>query len=111
MYGSFKLQAYALVLLRKDGHPWVFPSPLSHSASHASSVRCAFYGDLYPNEECYDDKISDGLKVLLRARKKFAYGIQRDHFHEKNCIGFVREGDDSHAGCVVLVSNADSDNG
>ena len=74
-------------------------------------ARCAFYGDLYPNEECYDAKVSEGLKALLRARKKFAYGAQREYPHEKNCIGFVREGDGSHAGCVVLVSNADDVDG
>ncbi|KIP05839.1 glycoside hydrolase family 13 protein [Phlebiopsis gigantea 11061_1 CR5-6] len=93
VYSNFKLQAYALILLRKDGHP------------------CAFYGDLYPNEECYDATVSEGLKALLRARKNSAYGTQRDYPHEKNCIGFVREGDGSHAGCAVLVSNADDADG
>jgi alpha-amylase len=50
----------------------------------------------------------------MRARKKFAYGPQRDYFVAKNCIGFVREGDDAHegSGCAILItnkSNADSD--
>lgn len=40
------------------------------------------------------------------ARKKFAYGVQRDYFQEKNCIGFVREGREL-GGCAVLISNAD----
>ncbi|THH33212.1 hypothetical protein EUX98_g974 [Antrodiella citrinella] len=80
----FKLQAYALILLRQEGHP------------------CVFYGDLYPNKECYTEKIATGLKLLLQARKKVAYGGQKDYFHDKNCIGFSREG-----GCVVLISNAD----
>jgi len=88
---NFKLQAYALILLRQEGHP------------------CVFYGDLYPNKECYDEKIAAGLRLLLQARKKFAYGAQRDYFLESNCIGFVREGDKSrepNGGCAVLISNA-----
>lgn len=72
---------------------------------------CAFYGDLYPNEECYDTKIADGLKLLLGARKKFAYGTQRDYFQEHNCIGFAREGDGGHGGCAVLISNAANESG
>ncbi|KAI0342861.1 glycoside hydrolase family 13 protein [Trametopsis cervina] len=88
VYPSFKLQAYALILLRKEGHP------------------CVFYGDLYPNEECYDAAVSEGLKPLIQARKKFAYGPQRDFFMEKNYIGFTREGDDGYEGCAVLISNA-----
>lgn len=72
---------------------------------------CAFYGDLYPNEECYDAKIADGLRSLLDARKKFAYGTQRDYFQEYNCIGFTREGDGTHVGCAVLISNASDESG
>lgn len=67
---------------------------------------CVFYGDLYPNEECYEEPTAIGLKLIIEARKKFAYGSQQDHFAERNCIGFVREGDDTHDGCAVLLSNA-----
>ncbi|KAJ3547539.1 hypothetical protein NM688_g5396 [Phlebia brevispora] len=88
---KFKLQAYALILLRAQGHP------------------CVFYGDLYPNDECYDKPVAIGLKVVIEARKKFAYGVQRDYFQERNCIGFIREGNDGHDGCAVLLSNADID--
>ncbi|KAM5535962.1 hypothetical protein V8D89_010402 [Ganoderma adspersum] len=94
---NFKLQAYALVLLYGEGHP------------------CVFYGDLYPNEECFDPSIAKGLKSLMEARKKFAYGERTDYFSHSNCIGFVRRGDaepaggHGHAGCAVLISNADSD--
>lgn len=42
----------------------------------------------------------------MRARKKFAYGLQTDYFLHRNCIGFVREGDSTHQGCAVLISNA-----
>lgn len=92
VYSNFKLQAYALILLRKEGHP------------------CTFYGDLYPNHECHDARIAAGLQTLLRARKNLAYGAQRDYFAARNLVGFVREGDDAHPdGCVVLVSNAAED--
>ncbi|KAG5734948.1 Glucan 1,4-alpha-maltohexaosidase [Termitomyces sp. T112] len=84
---SFKLQAYAIILLRGHGHP------------------CVFYGDLYPNPECYDDIIGAGLKLLIEARKKFAYGQIREYLAARNCIGFVRPGDETHPGCAVVISN------
>lgn len=87
VYASFKLQAYALILLRGPGHP------------------CVFYGDLYPNDECYDEPTAQGLRLLMRARKDFAYGPSRDYFEHPSCIGFVRMGDTSRAGCVVVISH------
>lgn len=74
------------------------------------SVRCIFYGDLYPNQECYDDAIALELKLLLEVRKKHAYGEIKDYFVHKNCIGFVRKGDSQHRGCVVVISNGGSKN-
>lgn len=85
---NFKLQAYALILLRGEGHP------------------CIFYGDLYPNADCYDRDVAEGLKRLVEARKRFAYGETVDYFHDRNCIGFVRMGDALHPGCAVILSNA-----
>lgn len=64
-----------------------------------------FYGDLYPNQEGYNEHIAKYLKVLVEARKNYAYGDQQDYFSEKNCIGFVRRGDRSRPGCAVLLSN------
>ncbi|TFK94098.1 glycoside hydrolase family 13 protein [Polyporus arcularius HHB13444] len=87
---NFKLQAYAIILLYGQGQP------------------CVFYGDLYPNEECYDPQVSDGLKRLMEARKNFAYGDRSDYFHDANCIGFVRKGNSARPGCAVLISNAES---
>jgi len=84
---NFKSQAYALILLRCHGYP------------------CVFYGDLYPNDECYDEDTSRTLKQLLLARKSFAYGPMVDYFEHRNCIGFVRMGDSDHAGCAVVLSN------
>ncbi|KAJ7158745.1 glycoside hydrolase family 13 protein [Mycena filopes] len=86
---NFKIQAYSLILLRPDGHP------------------CVFYGDLYPNEECYNADVSRNLTLLIEARKKFAYGLCRDYFQNPKCIGFVRMGDPGHPGCAVMLSNKD----
>ncbi|KAF8554389.1 glycoside hydrolase family 13 protein [Imleria badia] len=84
---NFKVQAYALILLRCDGFP------------------CVFYGDLYPNQECFDEATSDKIRQLLIARKTFAYGLLKDYFMHRNCVGFVRMGDSEHPGCVVVMSN------
>ncbi|KAG2147559.1 glycoside hydrolase family 13 protein [Suillus clintonianus] len=84
---NFKAQAYAIILLRCHGYP------------------CVFYGDLYPNDECFDEGTSRILKQLLLARKSFAYGPMVDYFDHRNCIGFVRMGDSDHAGCAVVLSN------
>ncbi|KAF7312255.1 Glycoside hydrolase family 13 protein [Mycena indigotica] len=84
---DFKLQAYAIILLRRAGHP------------------CVFYGDLYANEECGDARIEKLLPALIEARKRFAYGRCDDYLLEQSCIGFVRAGDSKHAGCAVVLSN------
>lgn len=84
---NFKTQAYALILLRASGYP------------------CVFYGDLYPNREGYSERTAKNLRILVEARKYYAYGPQQDYFSEKNCIGFVRKGDRSHPGCAVVLSN------
>jgi len=51
----------------------------------------------------------DHIEKLLEARKRFAYGQQREYLDHANCIGWTREGDAEHAGsgCVVLLSNGD----
>jgi len=91
---NFKIQAYAIILLRGFGHP------------------CVFYGDLYPNHEGYNEHTSKDLALLIMARSKFAYGPTEDYLVEKNCIGFVRKGTATHDGCVVVLSNKEdsSDN-
>ena len=98
----FKPLAYALILLRQDGLP------------------CIFYPDLFGAS--YKDKGKDGneyeifiekieeLETLIQLRKNFAYGTQRDYFDHANCIGWVREGDEAHEGCAVLMSNGDAGN-
>ncbi|KAH6913114.1 alpha amylase [Coprinopsis sp. MPI-PUGE-AT-0042] len=85
----FKVQAYALVLLRASGHP------------------CVFYGDLYPNKQYYDATVGMNLKLLVEARKKFAYGAEEVYLAERNAIGFVRRGDVQGPGLAVVLSNKD----
>lgn len=66
-----------------------------------------FYGDLYLNSHCYNETVSRNLKLLIEARKLFAYGPTKDYFQDRNCIGFVRMGNSNHeTGCAVVISNA-----
>jgi len=97
----FKPLANAIILLREKGYP------------------CVFYPDLYGAK--YKDKGHDGndyeiylpgvenIEKLVSARKRFAYGAQRDYLDHANCIGWTREGDGEHhgSGCAVLLSNGD----
>ncbi|KAL4924084.1 alpha-amylase [Aspergillus undulatus] len=90
---SFKLLAYALILLRQEGTP------------------CLFYGDLYGIRANVKNPLTPACKgklpILVRARKHFAYGEQQDYFDAPNCIGFVRYGNARHrSGLACLMSNA-----
>lgn len=68
-------------------------------------IRCAFYGDLYPNDECYDEAVAHGLRILLRCRRSHVcMGETVDSWSDKNCIGWTRGKEQK---CAVLVSNAD----
>ncbi|KZT42189.1 thermostable alpha-amylase, partial [Sistotremastrum suecicum HHB10207 ss-3] len=89
---TFKLQAYALILLRPNGLP------------------CVFYGDLYPNQSLYDPSVASGLRKLIRARQSYAFGPIRDYTTDSpNCIGFVRMGKAKtrDTDCAVVISNGD----
>lgn len=88
---NFKIQAYALILLRGHGYP------------------CVFYGDMYPNSEGYSEAVASALRLLMKARKLYAYGQSKDYLYNQNCVGFVRTGDQSHSGCVVVISNLNND--
>ena len=96
----FKPLAYSLILLRDKGYP------------------CIFYPDFYSTK--YTDKGKDGndyeiylpkcdeLEPLMKARKNFAYGNQRDYIDFPTCIGWTREGnDDPKTGCAVIMSTGD----
>lgn len=88
----FKPLAYALILLRKDGFP------------------CIFYGDYIgiSGDEPIEGK-KDILDPILDARYHLAYGDQVDYFDHQNTVGWVRKGDGdiSHSGCAVVLSNGD----
>jgi alpha-amylase len=98
----FQPLAYALILLREAGYP------------------CVFYPDLYGAHYVGKDAAGNDQEVglepcahlpqLLKARKLYAYGNQRDYFDHPNCIGFTREGQGNHpgAGCAVILSNGDA---
>lgn len=99
----FKPHAYALILLREAGYPFVF------------------YPDLFGS--CYSGKNKDGihqdtdlrplpeLSEMLIARDTIAYGTQEDYFDDPHCIGWVRKGspDRPDSGCAVLLSNHPSE--
>jgi len=70
-------------------------------------IRCVFFGDLYPNKECYDAGTASGLRNLLKIRKNVASGPVTDYFEDPNYIGWVRRGE-GHKICAVIISNADS---
>ncbi len=84
----FKPSAYALILLMEKGYP------------------CIFYGDYYGTngEKSRHQPIID---LLLDARRKYAYGEQKDYFNHPSTVGFVRMGDKDHSGSglVFLMSN------
>lgn len=85
----FRQIAYALILLKKDGYP------------------CVFYGDLFDIESGNKYKgMRDRLQPLLELRKNYAYGDEKNFLQNKNEVGFVRYGDDEHAGkMAVAISN------
>ncbi len=85
----FKLHAYSLILLRKDGIP------------------CVFYGDLYgiPNNQI--PPVGSGLEQLIKVRANLAYGEQLDYLADSNIIGFTRLGCEtySNSGVAVILTN------
>jgi alpha-amylase len=95
----FRPIAYSLILLRFEGYP------------------CIFYPDIYGAH--YRDTGEDGneyeiwlakveeLEMLMQARHNNAFGPTRDYFNHKNCIGWIREGEEHHTGCAVVLSNGD----
>ena len=67
---------------------------------------CIFYGDYYGTngDKSRHQPIID---LLLDARRKYAYGEQKDYFDHPSTVGFVRLGDKDHpgSGLVFLMSN------
>lgn len=88
----FKPIAYALILLRKEGIP------------------CVFYGDYYGIPHDGVSPVME-LKKLLRLRKSYAYGEQKDYLDDGSLIGFVRTGDEEHVNSGMAVVMTDSVSG
>lgn len=95
----FKAIAYSLILLRFEGYPCIF-YPDIHGAHYRDRGRD---GNEY---EIWLDRV-DELEKLMEARRNNAYGPTRDYFNHKNCVGWIREGDNEHGGCAVVLSNGD----
>jgi len=86
----FKPLAYAIILLREAGMP------------------CIFYSDFYGNPG-RDRPAVPNLERLIRIRKSYAYGEQKDYFDDFHIVGWTRGGDKEHpdSGLAVLMSNAE----
>ena len=86
----FKPLAYAIILLREAGLP------------------CIFYSDFYGNPG-RDRPAVPNLEKLIRIRKSYAYGEQKDYFDDFHIVGWTRGGDKEHpdSGLAVLMSNAE----
>ncbi|WP_228373923.1 alpha-amylase [Epilithonimonas tenax] len=96
----FKPLAYALILLRKDGYPCVFYPDL-YGASYKDHGKD---GKAY---EIHLEKV-DAIEELIKARRDYAYGNQKDYFEDAHCLAWIREGDDEHSGCAVVLSNKEA---
>ncbi|AZB44170.1 alpha-amylase [Bacillus sp. FJAT-42376] len=88
----FKPLAYAFILTRESGYPNVF------------------YGDLYGTKGTSGREIpalKTKIEPLLKARKDFAYGTQRDYIDNQDVIGWTREGNTSKAksGLAALITD------
>lgn len=73
----------------------------------AGICRCVFWGDLYGCGGSNPQPPVSQLADFIRARKLFAYGRTRDYWDHANCVGWVREGDETHDGCAVVLCNGD----
>lgn len=91
VHQPFKLLAYALILLRREGYP------------------CLFWGDYYgiAAGPAPQEGLKPQLDPMLRARLLYAYGEQVDYFDDPDCIGWLRLGHSGHenSGLAVLISN------
>ena len=87
----FKPLAYGMILLMKEGYPWIFYGDCRGIARRTVSPHRAV------------------LDILLDARRKYAYGEQDGYFDRPNPAGFVRRGDAEHpgSGLALLVSNGE----
>ncbi|MDO5695342.1 MAG: alpha-amylase [Eubacteriales bacterium] len=87
---DFKERAYALILLRRDGYP------------------CIFAGDYFGlADQDGANAIPERIERLMLLRRTFAYGDEEDLFHDADCIGWIRHGNEAHPDkCVVVISRS-----
>jgi alpha-amylase len=93
----FKPLAYALILLRRDGYPCVFLAD--------------YDGTEYDADGCHV-KIEQHrvlIDAFLKARHAYNFGDQKDYFHDPQCIGWIRFGDDDHPGAMAVVMSSGDD--
>ena len=94
----FVPHAYALILLRGEGLPTVF------------------WGDVFGMNGPRPRRPGLGGRLvrLVSARKRWAYGKQKDYFDQVDCVGWVRSGDrrcSDGAGLAVLLNSGWEANG
>lgn len=99
----FQPLAYALILLREQGIPCVF-YPAMYEAK---------YADWKDGKEIYIEMNKvPCMENMLRIRKEFAYGLQRDYFDHNNTVGWTREGKENNSlsGCAIIITNGSAGN-
>lgn len=84
----FKPQAYALILLRHEGYP------------------CVFAGDYYGIPHNHISSKKKMIDDMLELRENHMSGSRHDYFDHPDVIGWTYEGDDSHSGFALLMTNA-----
>jgi len=89
----FKPWAYAFILLREQGYPTIF-LPDWTGADYTDKNRHVV---LHSHQWV--------LRRLMAARFHCARGHQQDYFDHPNTVGWVRYGNDQHAGLAAVISN------
>ena len=86
----FKPQAYATILLRREGYPNVF------------------YADYYGAEyaDCAPVRLTSHravIDLLMDARRSYARGPQLDYFDHQDIVGWTRHGDADHPEALAVL--------
>jgi alpha-amylase len=89
----FKPWAYAFILLRGQGYPTVFLADWT-GTDYTDKNR---YVVLYSHDWV--------LRRLMAARVHCAWGDQEDYFDHPNTVGWIRFGNNQHAGLAALINN------
>lgn len=89
----FKPMAYAIALLREEGYPCVFYADYFGATytDHGRTIRMP--------------RLSDIIDPLLSARRKYAYGSQRNYFDDPDIVGWTRAGNSRHPGGLAILLN------